>query len=71
MEDVKFGTIIQINEHNPNLEIWCGCTMIVDEVMDWGVLAGLKIPNGGTAYLRVRHGDYDIIGDATLVPIKD
>lgn len=67
MKDIKTGSVIQINEHNPELELWCGCTMIVDEVKDWGVLAGMKLPHQGIAYLRIKYGDFDYIGEAALI----
>lgn len=67
MRRVKVNDVIQCNEKT---NIWEGCLMIVEEVKEWGVLAGLKIPNQGTAYLRLKHDQYELIGKAVLVPQK-
>ena len=60
------GDVIQVNEHVGNGS-WTGCLMIVDEVKDWGVQAYLHIPMQGDAYLRLKHGEYDVVGKAVLV----
>lgn len=62
------GDVIQANELTKG---WTGCLLIVDKVMDWGVQAGLKVPMEGTAYIRLKHEEYDWIGMAALVPEDD
>ena len=62
---VKVGDVVQANEKTG---IWTGSLLIVSEVKDWGVQAGLLIPGQGTAYMRLRHGEYERIGAAVLVP---
>ena len=62
--------VIQVNEHFRREE-WIGCLMIVHEAKEWGVIAGLKVPMQGTAYLRLTHDQYDRIGAAALVPAGD
>lgn len=62
---LKFGSVIQANE---NAGEWCGCLLIVEEVKTWGVMAGMKIPNSGTAYIRLKTEQFDYIGEAALVP---
>ena len=58
--------VIQVNEHFMREE-WIGCLMIVREAKEWGVMAGLKVPMEGIAYLRLTHDQYDVIGKAALV----
>lgn len=62
---IKEGSIVQANE---NAGEWCGCLLIVDEVKSWGVQAGMKIPNNGTAYIRLTFDQVEYIGEAILVP---
>lgn len=62
------GDVIQVNEKVPE---WCGCLMIIEEVYSWGVMAGLKIPMNGTAYLRLTHEQYEPIGTAVFVPKEE
>lgn len=70
MEKVKKNDVIQINEKfkGPG---WIGCLMIVDEVKSWGVQAYLHVPMQGDAYLRIKHGEYDVIGKAAMVAKGD
>lgn len=70
MEKVKKNDVIQINEKFKGTD-WIGCLMIVDEVKDWGVQAYLHVPMKGDAYLRISHGEYDVIGKAALVAGED
>lgn len=67
MKELKRGTVIQINE---NVKDWCGCLMIVDEVKSCGVQAGMKTPLTGTTYMRLKHDQFEIIGQAALVPVN-
>lgn len=60
---IKVGSVIQANE---NAKQWCGCLLIVNEVKEWGVVAGLKIPFQGTAYIRLNHNQYEYIGEAVF-----
>lgn len=63
-EEVQFGTIVQVTAKDYGT--WYGQILVVSEVKEWGIQGYLDIPNKGPAYLRVKHGDYDIIGIATL-----
>jgi len=65
---VGVGSVIQVNELVPE---WAGCLMIVNEVKDWGVTAGLKVPMQGVAYLRLTHSQYEFIGDAVFMEVRD
>lgn len=56
--------VIQVNETIPE---WTGCLMIVDEVKQWGVVAGMRVPGKGTAYLRLKHDQYERIGRAAFI----
>lgn len=67
---VSKNDVIQVVEGVGNGS-WTGCLMIVDEVKDWGVLAYLHVPMQGDAYLRLKHGDYEIIGKAIMVHPDD
>ncbi len=60
MQNAKKNDVIQINEKCGN-NGWIGCLMIVDEVKSWGVQAYLHVPMQGDAYLRIKHGEYDVI----------
>lgn len=62
---IKKGSVIQANEKSGE---WCGCLLIVDEVKNFGVMAGIKIPYKGTAYIILEKNQYDYIGEAALVP---
>ena len=62
------GSVIQANEKAGE---WCGCLLIVEEVKFWGVMAGMKIPFEGTAYIRLKNGQFDYIGEAVLVPTNE
>ena len=70
MEKVKKNDVIQINEKFKGTG-WIGCLMIVDEVKSWGVQAYLHVPMQGDAYLRIKHGEYDVIGMAAMVAKGD
>ena len=63
---VNKNDIIQVNENVGNGS-WTGCLMIVDEVKDWGIQAYLHVPMQGDAYLRLKHGEYEVVGKAVLV----
>ena len=62
--EVEEGSVIQANE---NAGDWCGCLLIVDEVKSWGVQAYMRIPKDGTAFIRLKNDDFDLIGKAILV----
>lgn len=64
--NVKKNDVIQINEKFKGTG-WIGCLMIVDEVKSWGVQAYLHVPMQGDAYLRIKHGEFDVIGKAAMV----
>ena len=67
---VSKNDVIQVVEGVGNGS-WTGCLMIVDEVKDWGVMAYLHILMQGDAYLRLKHGEYAVIGKAVLVHPDD
>ena len=69
-EQVKKNDVIQINEKFKGTG-WIGCLMIVDEVKSWGVQAYLHVPMQGDAYLRIKHGEYDVIGKTAMVAKGD
>ena len=69
-EQVKKNDVIQINERCGNRG-WIGCLMIVDEVRSWGIQAYLHVPMQGDAHLRIKHGEYDVIGKAAMVAKGD
>ena len=64
-KQVQPGMVIQVNE-SANAD-WTGCLMIVDEVKSFGVQAYIKIPMEGTAYLRLKWDQFEIIGQAVFV----
>lgn len=53
--NAKKNDVIQINESIPN---WTGCLMIVREVKDWGVMAGMRVPMQGTTYVTLHGWEY-------------
>lgn len=68
--DVSKNDVIQVIEGVGNGS-WTGCLMIVDEIKDWGVQAYFHVPMQGDAYLRLKHGEYEVIGKAVLVHPDD
>ena len=66
MTSVSVNDVIQVNDNFEN-DQWTGCLMIVYEVKDWGVVAYLRVPMKGNAYLRLRHNEYEVIGKAAFV----
>lgn len=62
------GDVIQATEKAGD---WCGCLLIVDEVKTWGVQAGMKIPFKGTAYMRLKDDQYEVIGKAVMVEVRE
>ena len=65
---IKKGSVVQANENSGE---WCGCLLIVDEVKDWGVQAGMKVPFKGVAYIRLTFDQIEYIGEAILVSGED
>ena len=61
---IKKESVVQANENSGE---WCGCLLIVDEVKDWGVQAGMKVPFNGVAYIRLTFDQIEYIGEAILV----
>ena len=57
---VRQGDVIQVTDEKN--EMWYGCTMTVDEVKQWGVQAGMKIPGEGLAFLRLKWEQFERIG---------
>lgn len=62
--DVRKNDIIQAIE---GTGIWQGCLLIVDEVKSWGVQAYMTIPDQGTAFMRFKTGEFEIVGHACMV----
>ena len=63
---MRRGNIIQANE---KANSWCGTVLIVDEVNERGVLAFMRIPMQGDAYIRLKHDEYDDLhATAVLLP---
>lgn len=62
---VKKNSIIQANElaHKD----WIGCVLQVDEVKSWGVVAYIKIPKTGLAYIRLINNTFNYIGEAVMI----
>lgn len=62
------GDVVQIcPESNP---VFGGCMLIVEEVKTWGVKGYVAIPASPlpqSAYLRVKHDDYEVVGVPTWV----
>lgn len=69
MTDIKKNSVVQVNENGP--EEWMGCLMQVSELKTWGVLAWVKIPVQGNAYLRLKFEQIDYIGEAVLMPQEE
>ena len=60
--------IIQVTNHNHE---WYGSLLITYEERDWGVLAYCPIPLQGPAYLRIKHGDYEEVGQERVGIVDD
>lgn len=65
MREIIPGDVIQLTETAQ--EGWIGCLMVVSEVLSWGVMAYITLPMQGDAYLRVKTGQFEIVGRAVLV----
>lgn len=46
--------------------IWQGCLLIVDEVKSWGVQAYMNVSGQGTAFIRLKTGEFEVCGHALL-----
>jgi hypothetical protein len=57
-------SVVQVNENGP--KEWIGCLMQVSEPKEWGVLAWVRIPHSGNAYLRLPFDQIDHIGEAVM-----
>ena len=57
------GKVIQIAPTHK----WGGCLAVVDEQKQWGVQAGVPIPEKGIAYIRLVWGDFEVVGNAIWV----
>lgn len=60
--------VIQVNE---KVAGWVGCLMVVDEVRDWGVIAYMTVPYNGVTFLRLKHDEYELIGNAEIVRVSE
>lgn len=67
MKSIEVNDVIQGNE---NAGEWIGCLMMVEEVTSYGVMASLKIPYKGNAYIRLTNEQYDYIGKAVMIPAE-
>lgn len=60
---LKKDDIVQIvPEHN-----WGGCLLVVDEVKSWGIQGYVEIPLKGQAYIRIKNGEFEVVGRAVFV----
>ena len=64
MFGIKKNSVVQANEKAGD---WCGCLLLVDEVKAFGVMAHVKIPFSGDAYVRLKFDQIDYIGEAVLI----
>jgi len=62
---IKENSVVQINESGQ--EGWIGCLVQVSEVKSWGIQGWVKIPMQGEAYIRVKNGEFDYIGEAVMI----
>lgn len=56
--------VVQFNEKHK----WCGCLGIVEEVKKNRIMAGVPVPEKGTAYIFARPEELERIGVAAMVP---
>ena len=56
---IKEGDIIQVDKEECYFD---QCFMYVDEVKEWGVLAGMYIPEKGWAYMRLKFDEFVVVG---------
>ena len=63
----RVNAVIQvIDSANPAL---VGCIMQITDIRESGVLAAMRIPHkGGTAYFRLKYGEFAYIGEAVMIP---
>jgi len=70
---ISVSNVIQLH---PDYSDWGPLLCIVDRVYDWGVRAYWFVAEErgkppGRAYIRVRHGEYDVIGYAATLCTDD
>lgn len=64
---VKKHDVVQvIPEHE-----WAGAFVYVTEVKEWGIQGFVNIPLQGSAYIRLKNGEYDKIGEAIYRPFDE
>lgn len=64
-ELINTGSVVQINESGQ--QGWVGCYVTVTELKTWGIQGFVQIPmQEGQAYIRLKTGEYDYIGEAAL-----
>ncbi|MGL5712548.1 MAG: hypothetical protein ACRCX2_05975 [Paraclostridium sp.] len=61
---VRENDIVQVNESHE----WVGCLVHVTKVKNWGVQGFVYIPFQGQAHIRLEHDEYEIIGQAKILP---
>lgn len=63
---VQVNDIIQIMDEDHG---WFACILVVAEIRsrNRGVMAYVKIPDQGEAYIMLTHDQYEIVGSAILV----
>lgn len=59
---MEIGDVVQVN--NNNASDWNGCLVIVHEIRDWGIVAYMKVPMKGVAYIRLTFDEFDYVGKA-------
>lgn len=65
---MKPGTIVQVTREGHD---WFACLVQVSEPKSFGCQGFVKIPLGGEAHIRLRKDDYEVVGEAVLVPAPD
>lgn len=68
-EKVQKGDVVQITNDDHH---WFACLIVVTEVRSWGVIGYAMLPTNddkpnGTAYIRLKNDDFQVIGMASLV----
>lgn len=60
---VEVNDIIQVNKVECYFDT---CFMYVDEVKEWGVLAGMYIPEKGWTYIRLNWDEFVVVAKGVV-----
>lgn len=63
---VQVGDVVQL----PPTHVWALSTWIVSEVKGFGVVAYANIPGQGLCFLRLRTGQFEVVGPAAWTAVK-